>query len=204
MIKVNKSVNRQEERKLLLEYKLHNNIEARNKLIEAHQKFIYNEAFRYYKMYVAYTNNSSIYELDDFIMEANRALIRAIDAFDIKRSTRLLTYAGHWIKAYLFKMVYGDEHQENDIDVDTVEVEGEPALDLITIKIKLKEVRKILSPVEFFVISSFMGLTDIKPSCLHRYLCRKQQCVYYIKRKAKQKMLTVFTPAELSALLSLY
>jgi hypothetical protein len=154
-------------------------------------------------MYVAHTNNSSVYELDDFIMEANRALIRAIDAFDIKRSTRLLTYAGHWIKAYLFKMVYNDEYQENEVDADTIESEDE-SLDLVTIKIKLEEAKKILSPSEFFVISSFMGLNDIKPSCLHRYLCRKQQCVYYIKRKAKQKLLTIFTPTELSTLLSLY
>jgi hypothetical protein len=114
-----------------------------------------------------------------------------------------LTYAGHWIKAYLFKMVYNDEYQENEVDVDTIESENR-SLDLVTIKIKLEEAKKILSPSEFFVISSFMGLNDIKPSYLHRYLCRKQQCVYYIKRKAKQKLLTIFTPTELSALLSLY
>jgi len=209
MIKTNISINKQEERKLLLDYKLHNNIEARNRLVQAHQKFIYNESLKYYKVYTAQTNGSTIYELDDFISEANRALIRAIDAFDIKKSTRLLTYAGYWIKAYLVKIITNnDEYLEGGgIDVDMIEPESKEtqvSMDPLTLSMKLEECKKLLSPLEFFVITTFFGMTGIPPNSLSKYLCRKQQCIYYIKRKAKQKLLAIFTPAEISTLLSLY
>ena len=78
----------QHEEKLLLEEYRNGNIEARNRIIQANQRFIFAIARRY-------ANNST--ELMDLVNEGNIGFIKALDTYDIERGVKLLVHAIYYI-----------------------------------------------------------------------------------------------------------
>lgn len=96
-------LSKKEESDLL--YIIHNGsereaIEARNKLISCHQRFVVASAKRQMAPGV---------ELVDLVNEANIGLMEAIEKFDPKKNSKLLSYAAYYIKRNIdqFKISYG-------------------------------------------------------------------------------------------------
>lgn len=96
-------LSKKEESDLL--YTVHNSsereaIEARNKLISCHQRFVVASAKRQMTPGV---------ELVDLVNEANIGLMEAIEKFDPKKNSKLLSYAAYYIKRNIdqFKISYG-------------------------------------------------------------------------------------------------
>lgn len=77
------------ERQLLVKYKRHKDLEAREKLLNANLRFVVKLARRFCN------NNGDL--LMDLISAGNLGLIKALEHFDIRRTTRFLTYATSWV-----------------------------------------------------------------------------------------------------------
>ena len=94
-------LSKDEERELLIDYKLNNNIKSRNKLIECNQRLIFD--------YVIDKTNDENYILD-LVQMGNFGLIKAIDNFDINYDNCLSTYAYFWIKLYVDNTINRDKY----------------------------------------------------------------------------------------------
>lgn len=106
MIKGTKQLPREEEEKQLRIYKKSKDPAERkaalDKIVKSNQGFIYNVAYKAFKKYLAIVGKDcNILELDDLINIGNLGLLKAIETYDLKEHTRLLTYAGYWIIAYI-------------------------------------------------------------------------------------------------------
>ncbi len=69
-------------------------IEARNKLVQAHLRFVISVAKKY-------QNNSLA--LEDLISEGNIGLIQAIEHYDVSRGLHFISYAVWWIRQSIMK-----------------------------------------------------------------------------------------------------
>lgn len=87
-----KPLKRKEERKLLFEYHINKNIEARNKLIISNLKYTCTLANNYRGRGV---------DFEDLLSEANDGLIEAIEKYDLSQNVKLITYAKWWIIQHL-------------------------------------------------------------------------------------------------------
>lgn len=74
-------------------------LQARNKIIECNQRFIFAIAKRYGK-----SDNVS-----DLVAEGNLALIEAIEEYDYTRGNRFLTYAVHYIRRNINNYLMNDD-----------------------------------------------------------------------------------------------
>ena len=83
-----KPLSKTEEHELIRQYRLHNDIEARNKLITANLKYACQLANSYRNKGVSYS---------DLISEANNGLIESIDKFDLNQDVKLISYSKWWI-----------------------------------------------------------------------------------------------------------
>lgn len=75
---------------------------AREKLIHSSMGFLHNCVMRYR----SYLKDSAF--KDDLMIEAMRGLNHAIDKFDFKFKVTILTYAVHWINAYIRNKIMAD------------------------------------------------------------------------------------------------
>jgi RNA polymerase sigma-32 factor len=82
----------EEEFKLAVRYRKHNDIVAAQKLITSNLRFVVKVAFEY-KSYGV--------KLQDLIQEGNIGLMMAVKKFDPKRGYRFISYAIWWIRAYI-------------------------------------------------------------------------------------------------------
>lgn len=82
------SLKKNEEKKLLREYKHTHNISARNKLIKSNLK---------YACKLASSFRGQGLSFSELISEANIGLIDSIDKFDIKQDVKLISYSKWWI-----------------------------------------------------------------------------------------------------------
>lgn len=89
LIEKSKPLSKEQEHKLLLDYRKNKNIEARNKLIVANLKFACSIASTYRGRGVCF---------GDLISEANDGLIESIDKFDTSRDIKLYSYSVWWIR----------------------------------------------------------------------------------------------------------
>ncbi|MCL2311709.1 MAG: sigma-70 family RNA polymerase sigma factor [Firmicutes bacterium] len=80
-----------EEVELFTSYK-NGNKKSRTRIIECNQRFVVSVAKKFAK---------SDIELLDMISEGNIGLIKAIDMFDVTRGFKFISYAVHWIYAYI-------------------------------------------------------------------------------------------------------
>jgi RNA polymerase sigma-32 factor len=83
---------REEEFKLAVRYRKHNDIEAAQKLITSNLKFVVKVAFEY-KSYGV--------KLPDLIQEGNIGLMMAVKKFNPHKGYRFISYAIWWIRAYI-------------------------------------------------------------------------------------------------------
>ena len=85
-------LNQEEEFKLAVRYRKHNDIEAAHKLITSNLRFVVKVAFEY-KSYGV--------KLLDLIQEGNIGLMMAVKKFDPYKGYRFISYAIWWIRAYI-------------------------------------------------------------------------------------------------------
>lgn len=84
----------EEEQELTLEYFKTRNENIKNKLINSNLRLVIKLA-----NHISKNNNVT----DDLIQEGCLGLIRAVEKFDPYKQYKLATYAGWWIRAYMFK-----------------------------------------------------------------------------------------------------
>lgn len=82
------SLKKSDERVLLENYLLRNDISSRNKLIKSNLK---------YAISIANNYRGKGVDFSELISEANDGLIEAIDKFDMSKDVKLITYAKWWI-----------------------------------------------------------------------------------------------------------
>ena len=87
---------KEEEFELWKDYKENNNIEARNKLVEANLKFVATIANSYRGRGLSYS---------DLIAEGNVGLIRAMDKFEATRGYKIISYAVWWIRQSIMEAI---------------------------------------------------------------------------------------------------
>lgn len=82
------TLTKDEEHELLKEYRFHNNLNARNKLITSNLRYAC-------KLANAYRNRGVSYS--ELISEANDGLLESIDKFDLKQDVKFISYSKWWI-----------------------------------------------------------------------------------------------------------
>ena len=86
----------EEEQRLARLFRDERDLNAARRLVTSNLKLVVKIAFLYNKVYS---------NLMDLIQEGNVGLLQAVKKFDPDRGTRLPTYAGWWIKAYIIKFI---------------------------------------------------------------------------------------------------
>lgn len=87
-LKSYKPLTKIEERELIQKYRLHNDLNARNKLITANLRYACQLANKYRNRGISYS---------ELISEANNGLIESIDRFDLSQDVKLISYSKWWI-----------------------------------------------------------------------------------------------------------
>lgn len=100
-----KPLPKEEEAILLRRYKLYNDIDAKNKIIESNLRYAISIASKYRGNGIPFS---------DLISEANNGLIEAIDKFDTSYDIKFLTYAKWWILASIKKTI---DKSPNNIEI---------------------------------------------------------------------------------------
>lgn len=89
-------LSQEEEQRLARLFRESQDKDAARRLVTSNLKLVVKIAFLYNKVYS---------NLMDLIQEGNVGLLQAVRKFDPDRGTRLPTYAGWWIKAYIIKFI---------------------------------------------------------------------------------------------------
>ena len=84
------------ERELVSRWRLGRDPEAAAEMVEAHRPWVAQQARRFSGYGI---------EHEDLVSEGCVGLIAALNRFDPDRGVRFLTYAGHWVRKYLFDYV---------------------------------------------------------------------------------------------------
>ena len=92
-----KPLTKEEEFELWKDYKENNNIESRNKLVEANLKFVATIANSYRGRGLSYS---------DLIAEGNIGLIKAMDKFEATRGYKVISYSVWWIRQSIIEAIY--------------------------------------------------------------------------------------------------
>jgi len=84
-------IEKEEEYKLITEAK-NGSLSARNKVVEANVKFVFEIAKRYAGRGVS---------LGDLIQEGNLGMLKALEKFDVSKGCKFISYAVWWIRYYI-------------------------------------------------------------------------------------------------------
>lgn len=87
---------REEEHDLAVRYREYNDLEAARSLVTSSLRFVVKVAGEY---------RGLGFKIQDLIQEGNIGLMMAVKKFDPYRGIRLLSYAVHWIRAYIHNFV---------------------------------------------------------------------------------------------------
>lgn len=87
---------REEEHDLAVRYREYNDLEAARSLVTSNLRFVVKVAGEY---------RGLGFKIQDLIQEGNIGLMMAVKKFDPYRGIRLLSYAVHWIRAYIHNFV---------------------------------------------------------------------------------------------------
>lgn len=98
-----KPLSKQQEKELVLLWKNEKDIKARDKIIKHNLKFVVRCANKF-----ANVCNGGTITIHDLIQSGNIGMLRALDKFDSERNVRFITYAMHWINAYMRYFVYNN------------------------------------------------------------------------------------------------
>ena len=102
-LKRHKPLPRDVERELIVKAKA-GDIEARNKILTANLRFVFNIAKKYRGHGV---------DLSDLISEGNDGMIKAIEKFDITQNVKFFSYAVWWIRQRMTMAI--SKHQEKEM-----------------------------------------------------------------------------------------
>lgn len=87
---------REEELALAVRYREHNDLEAARTLVTSNLRFVVKIAGEYRRIG---------FKMHDLVQEGNIGLMMAVKKFDPYRGIRLLSYAIHWIRAYIHNFI---------------------------------------------------------------------------------------------------
>lgn len=107
-IKNTKSLTKKEERTLWKSFHENNDLSARERLIKANLKFVPTIAKQFKGCGLPFA---------DIIEEGNVGLIKAIDRFDPKRDTKVISYAVWWIKKCILEAI----EKKGVLDADNID-----------------------------------------------------------------------------------
>lgn len=102
-LKRHKPLPRDVERELMVKAKA-GDIEARNKILTANLRFVFNIAKKYRGHGV---------DLSDLISEGNNGMIKAIEKFDLSQNVKFFSYAVWWIRQRMSSAIL--KHQEKEM-----------------------------------------------------------------------------------------
>jgi len=201
MIRGTKPLSEEEEKECLRKYKETKDKRFLDKIVLANQGFIYNIAYKAYKKILSTVGkNNNIIEIDDLINTGNLGLLRAIETFDPALNTRLLTYAGHWISAFielftkreLHKITTSDEESKIDSNIDL----RHDCSDESKTKILLDDVTKNLTDEEKIYVYSTAGALPVSltkedlANIMLKPSVRAIDCRKSIRKKINKKDIT--------------
>lgn len=87
---------RDEEHALAIRYRVYNDLAAAHSLVTSNLRFVVKVAGEYRRLGL---------KMQDLIQEGNIGLMMAVKKFDPYRGIRLLSYAIHWIRAYIHNFI---------------------------------------------------------------------------------------------------
>ena len=96
MVKNLPALERDQELALALRWKKHGDADAREALVRAHLRHVIAVALKHRRYGVP---------LAELIAEGNIGLLHALSKFEPERGYRLVTYASHWIRAYVLNFI---------------------------------------------------------------------------------------------------
>ena len=108
LIKNNKPLTKTEEKKLWKDFRDNNDLNARERLIKANLKFVPTIAKQFKGCGLPFA---------DIIEEGNIGLIRAIDRFDPKKDTKVISYAVWWIRKCILEAI----EKRGTIDAENID-----------------------------------------------------------------------------------
>lgn len=112
-LKAYKPISREEEKSLIKKAKK-NNIKAKNELLSANLRFVFDVASKYKGYGVP---------LCDLISEGNLGLTKAIDKFDETKDIKFITYAVWWVRQSIQDFIKRRQTTES-IEVDDADING--------------------------------------------------------------------------------
>lgn len=98
-----KPLPKQEELKLFRRWKRNKDKAALDKIILSNLKFVVKCANKF-----RYQTNGKAIDIDDLIQAGNEGLMHAIDGFKPNKNLKFITYAVHWINAYIRNFIYAN------------------------------------------------------------------------------------------------
>lgn len=179
-----KTLTKEEEHELLVEYKQHNNLNARNKLITCNLRYAC-------KLANAYRNRGVSYS--ELISEANDGLLEAIDKFDLRQDVKLISYSKWWIMQRMQNAIikknrmpaselpvdhedqYDDDLEDGEVavkvkqdayDEDKFIVDDDNLEDEKNIKSFIENIMSILSDREADIINMYYGRCGYRENTL--------------------------------------
>lgn len=102
-------ISKERERELLLRAK-NGDIQARNEIVTANLRFVFDIAKKYRGKGV---------DIADLIEEGNKGIIKAIEKFDMEKDVKFFTYAVWWIRQHMFQAI-DDNVNPNEVNFDDV------------------------------------------------------------------------------------
>lgn len=178
-IKNNKPLTKKEERNLWKRFREKNDLSAREALIKANLKFVPSVAKQFKGCGLPFA---------DIIEEGNIGLVTAIDRFDPKKDTKVISYAIWWIRKCILEAIEKksmlDTDNIDDLTKTDVAVKDEDETTSAKIIVPEKkdfdeavespmDAKQILEELfdgvperERFIISDYYGLDGVKPKTL--------------------------------------
>jgi RNA polymerase primary sigma factor len=101
-----KPLPKEEERELLIRAK-GGDIEARNKIITANLRFVFDISKKY---------RGNGVDIADLISEGNKGVLKAIDKFDLSNDVKFFTYAVWWIRQHMMQAIE-DKMNQSKLEV---------------------------------------------------------------------------------------
>lgn len=196
-----KSLSKNEENDLWMRYKYHNDIAARNKILESNLKFVASIAKSYKGRGLSYS---------ELVAEGNMGLIKALDKFDETRGNKIISYSVWWIRQSILDAIekrkanvvedYPEDYEEQLDDEQTNQkAQTQPDAFIeeeksdVDVKKLTTNLIDVLDQREKQVISSYFGLFDYEQKTLEEigkcYGLTKER-IRQITEKALKKMRT--------------